>query len=367
METSVLIIGFIILAATAGFYFIDLPEENLIVDFETNKEKLSMGEELTVKVRGTNATLKQITIDFADNKQIKNCENLRDCFFEITVTPKEGVYILKIRVESTTNKIEKTKRITVIKEKQECVNEISFGQCAQEKPLYCNNGLLENNCETCGCETNQYCSNSNCFITAGNINLLVFDYPTEVLIGREFEIIGEIEAVEQIFQGAQYRVELILGEKEIIKNYSLEAKPGEKIELKIGLTLEQGSYDLNFSVFALNKEKQLVGNIFVKNAITAKTILTRLDIPQITSIFVEGDDVIISWNKISGAKEYKLYKSVDANPAFISYKYYKSFSAEQNTGVIQALAPGTHFFVLTAANDFGGESEYSEVQTAGIE
>ncbi|MCH7902376.1 hypothetical protein IIC68_01340 [archaeon] len=368
METQGLIIVIIVLAAT-GFYFIELPmEENLIIDFETNKNQITTTEKLNVKVRAENATIKQIIIELGEETKNKQCNETRECLFETEFNPKKGIYSLKIIVETTTETLEETKKITVIDETNKCVNNILFGQCAGEKPLYCNNGILEDNCENCGCEETAYCSNTSCEPKAAPVKLVGIDYPKEVLAGRGFEIIINAELLENIFNGSKYDVQLKIGEKEIIKQFTLdEAKKGEILELKIrGITLEPGTHDLNATIFSLNQKKEITGNIFVENAVTARTTFPKPKTPTITSIFAEGDDVIISWNTIDEATEYKLYKSVDANPVFISYKYYQSFNPEQTSGVIQALEQGTHFFVLTAANDLGGESDYSEVATGVI-
>ena len=92
----------------------------------------------------------------------------------------------------------------------------------------------------------------------------------------------------------------------------------------------------------------------------------EIQAPSIQSIFSEGDDAIISWSKVKGAKEYVLYKSVSANPAFISYKKHAVFFGSKNAGVIQALNEGTHFFVITAIDYYNNESEYSNVESTHI-
>lgn len=365
-----MIIVIIVLVATTGFYFIGLPmEENLIIDFETNKNQITITEKLIVKVRAENATIKQIIIELGGETKSKQCNETRECLFETEFNPKKGIYNLKAIVETTSETLEETKRIIVIDETNKCVNNILFGECAGKKPLFCNSGILEDNCENCGCEETAYCSNNSCYPRAAPVKLVGIDYPKEVLVGRGFEVIINAELLENIFSGSRYDVQLNIGEKEIIKQFTLdEAKKGEILELKISeITLEQGTHDLNATIFSLNQKKEITGNIFVENAVTARTTFPKPKAPTITSIFAEGDDIIISWNTIDDATEYKLYKSVDANPVFISYKYYQSFNSEQTSGVIQALEHGTHFFVLTAANDLGGESDYSEVAMGVIE
>ena len=45
---------------------------------------------------------------------------------------------------------------------EECVDGSSFGQCSLEKPKYCQNGNLVDNCEMCGCNVGEICSESLC-------------------------------------------------------------------------------------------------------------------------------------------------------------------------------------------------------------
>ena len=45
---------------------------------------------------------------------------------------------------------------------EECADGSSFGQCSLEKPKYCQDGTLIDNCEMCGCNVGELCSNSVC-------------------------------------------------------------------------------------------------------------------------------------------------------------------------------------------------------------
>ena len=45
---------------------------------------------------------------------------------------------------------------------EECADGSSFGQCSLEKPKYCQDGALIDNCEMCGCNAGEICSESAC-------------------------------------------------------------------------------------------------------------------------------------------------------------------------------------------------------------
>ncbi len=52
---------------------------------------------------------------------------------------------------------------------QTCSDGTSYGSCSSIKPLYCNNGVLTNNCSTCGCDAISVCepTSNNCVAPSG--------------------------------------------------------------------------------------------------------------------------------------------------------------------------------------------------------
>ena len=45
----------------------------------------------------------------------------------------------------------------------ECSDGSTYGQCSLEKPKYCQEGKIVDNCELCGCNVGEVCSESACF------------------------------------------------------------------------------------------------------------------------------------------------------------------------------------------------------------
>lgn len=45
---------------------------------------------------------------------------------------------------------------------EQCIDGSRFGQCALERPKYCQDGTLVDNCEMCGCRVGEICSESLC-------------------------------------------------------------------------------------------------------------------------------------------------------------------------------------------------------------
>lgn len=55
------------------------------------------------------------------------------------------------------------KKVSEEKIIEECADGSRFGQCSLEKPKYCQDGALIDNCEMCGCNVGEICSESACF------------------------------------------------------------------------------------------------------------------------------------------------------------------------------------------------------------
>ncbi|VVC00496.1 Uncharacterised protein [uncultured archaeon] len=88
--------------------------------------------------------------------------------------------------------------------------------------------------------------------------------------------------------------------------------------------------------------------------------------PSLLGAFVEGDDVVLSWAKVEGAAECRIYVSSGANPAFIQYTLAKTVPGTETSAAIQSLAGGKHFFVMTCTGVNGKESKFSAVKEAEV-
>ena len=333
----------------------NFPEQNAVFEVSVNKENLVKGEELMILVNWQGDLL----IELGNEKKTEVCDSF--CEKEFSFHPVEGVYKLKV----TQNKSEKiafeTKRIIVTKAKKECVNSVAFNECSETKPFYCNNGVLEENCEKCGCNTNQYCYENKCFLIPVLPKFSDLSFPKKVLINQEFSITQELN-FENIVGSARYELIIEINHEKFYKKF---VATKEKMSISFEeLLLPLGEYDFNVVLLGFNPiEEELLSQ---SGKIEVITQLPELQIPIFKSVFLEGDDIVFSWQTVENAEKYNIYKSIDANPAFISYKYFTNFSGEQNTGVIQALNTGTHFFVMTSEDYFGNESEYSEMKSITV-
>ncbi|HZX20459.1 MAG TPA: hypothetical protein VFF13_05585 [archaeon] len=363
--------GIIVVIAIAVLFTVQkIPVTQLDSQFILNSTTLNLGETLEVNITAKNVPIKKIDFQLGTEKRSVDCHNNYECLLHASLQPAIGVYNAKAIIETSSGEKKiHTMRITVTKQKSECVNGVRFDSCSEEKPLYCSNGILVKNCSICGCNEGFYCAEESCSPIAGKLELVQVNYPKEVLKDAKFRVSVIMKAEKTLRSGATYLVELSLGNLVRSETFTIgELAQTDSVKFEIReLSLQESVNDINLSVYALNIEKELLENFFEKNAVTVVSEAKTLEAPQITQFFLEGNDLIISWSKVENASEYKLYKSVDANPVFISYSLFQSFPAEQNSAVIQELEQGTHFFVMTADSEFANESGYSEVETIVVQ
>ena len=68
--------------------------------------------------------------------------------------------------------IEEKKAVEEKKIASTCSDGANYGTCSAEKPKYCDNGNLINDCAKCGCDKNGLCSNGECLMGSAKIGFL---------------------------------------------------------------------------------------------------------------------------------------------------------------------------------------------------
>ncbi len=333
---------------------------------EVAPENPFSGDEVSVKAIFLGYGVEEIVVQLGNEKKSFLCPDRQDCSQTFLFTPSAGVHVLKVTGRGE-EALSESRRIAVLERKQDkCLNGILFGECSTEKPLYCDNGEVRSNCGKCGCENGEFCSGSVCRAIAGKLAISKIVFPAVVPLGKKFSVKAELVALEKIFGGAQYAIGLGIGKKKLETTATAPETPKDGIISAgfDGILLGVGIYDVNVSVFALNLEKEALGNYSSNGAIRVALDTVAPEAPEITGVFAEGDDAVITWSGADDTSEYRLYASIEANPAFISYKFAKSFPGNTGSGVLEALSPGTHFFVMTAVDEAGNESKYSNVESA---
>ncbi len=338
---------------------------------EVDKSAALSGEEINVLAFANGySNAEKIALEYGNEKTEFACGTEKICRASVSFRPGAGVYLIKATLLGRSGIMgEKSERIVVVDNATAgCVNGAEYGKCASQRPLYCDNGKLVDNCELCGCSQGHYCSGAKCLPHAGNAEIVNVGYPERALAGKAFTVRAIIKPDANSPEGAGFEPELIIGGK----SYASPAKKvaganGELEAMFEGVYIaSEGKYGIELRVYALNAQKELAGTWSKKDAVNVLASFPPPAAPSLLSAFAEGDDVVLSWETVEGAAGYKLYRSVDANPAYIAYKYDRPFNGSDASGVVNNMAAGTHFFVLTAIDEFGQESGYSEVKSATI-
>jgi len=360
------IIALSVIAGAIIFMLIqETAPQNPSLSLSVNKHNLEAGEEIVASARADESIGLTVILEVGQEKKSLECAE-NPCVLVLSTAPKPGVYSLRARVTGLEEgkTLEASRRIVVSERKTTCVDGTWFGSCAGKKPLFCSSGVLEEKCSECGCDEGFYCTGKRCAAKALPLELVSLEFPRKAEAGKNFLVKATLKGESQ--PGAAYTARLKIGAQELEKNISSGPVNGTIEVVFSNVNLNQGSFDLNLTVLAQNIREETSLEHFEENAVIVVSEIGPPAAPAITSVFVEGDDALISWGKVGGASGYRLYKSVDANPAFISYRLLKEFPGESESGVVEALGSGTHFFVMTATDGFGNESDYSNVETAVI-
>ncbi|HLC79450.1 MAG TPA: hypothetical protein VJG83_03385 [archaeon] len=340
------------------------PLERGSIEIELENEEIAQGESITVNVRAQNTGAGEIVVEMGSLQKSINCPQ-GSCEQQVIFTPSQGVYVVFAYAINEDEKIQSSKKkVVVLQSGKFCANSIAFGSCGKEKPQYCNEGVIENNCEKCGCGHGFFCEGQLCTPLSSPLKIEGATYPQKVEAGKQFYFTLTLKPESATEAGARYRAVAQVGSEKFEKGFSLEGRTDGNFSIYIPASLDAGVFEVKIFVFALNENEQKTSE-FVGNIQSLKD-LPPPTAPVLQQVFAEGDDAIISWSQVSEAREYRLYKSSSVNPAYISYKFYQSYGKDDTSTVIQSLEKGSHFFVISAVDEFNNESPYSEVQSITI-
>ncbi|MEM4326655.1 MAG: hypothetical protein QXZ13_00605 [Candidatus Diapherotrites archaeon] len=322
------------------------------INFYTTKENFFENEEITFYLSAKNT--EQVIINFGTEKKVLECNN--ECEKEFKEKLKAGAYSIEAQAIGKNDTTKVYSKIYVKPTKIKCSDGTENNNCSEKKPYYCENGSLKENCLVCGCEEGYYCNEGKCNISVLKLKKIEADFPNRVTPNSKFVVKAIVEFDEQTIKGTTYYFSLNGNEAQ---KYIFDGETEKEIELT-DYAPKEGTIDISIVSYANENKREIMGTFYKQKAIIVESERKKLDAPTING-FAEGKDIILSWNKIEGAVEYRLYKSLDANPIYISYKLYKKISGNETSIVLQNQNQGGHYFVLTAINAYGEESLYSNV------
>ena len=321
------------------------------------------GETVLVAVSAKNSD--KIRITFGEETETVACDSGTDCYAERQFTPKPGIYKVRVLAAGAGGEIEQSATITVLESLAKCIGNTPEGKCAKEKPKMCVNGKFEEKCSVCGCEPGNECAGEVCVAEMPNAIKLDAEYPKKIGEGVPFKARAKITFDGPTSSG-KFTAKAELGGVSFSKEFSPDTAGSNEYYFELEFpALKKGVYDLYIKIYRQSEANPKI-NYFQAKAIEAVEKGPRLSAPQGLSGFSEGKDIILSWSPVMQAESYKIYKSSDANPAFISYQLKGSAPGTETSYVLQAQNPGSHFFIITAADIFGVESEYSQVAVVNV-
>ncbi|MBU2099661.1 hypothetical protein KKG83_05510 [Candidatus Micrarchaeota archaeon] len=349
--TIAVIVGIFFTLSSSGVIKIEGITHKAEINIES-KESFSKGEQAVFEVKAENfAGIKKMIYVSPYKTEEKTC-NSQQCDAVFTETfKKTGLFFVEIRLELADNgKMTEKKKIQVIEGEKKCSDGTVFGYCSKEKPKYCNNGKLEENCIKCGCEQGTCIENKCLAEEALEIKEVYFakkfvepNEKTEIILEKEEGSQGQNEfTVQWVKEGKTEKTEKLNAELSSCIKCSLYANSPEK----------EGIYKLNFSF----KEKVFsLGEVVVRNDVTAPAKPTGFIARK------SNGKILLGWNSNNedDLMEYLIYRSSEDTTAFTTYVYAKTVDKKETGTELEIMA--TNYFYLIAVDYYGNKSEPSEV------
>jgi len=355
------------------------------------KESIGAGEGLNARAEARDEKgLKEIIYESVNKEEIIECSNQKHCVGEFSDSfMKKGIYQLKFTsINSLGEKMEEKKKLMVLDEGKKCLDGTAFNQCSEDKPVYCEEGKLVNKCSECGCVSGHEClSSGEC--KGETVELEI----SEVKAEREYvkpdapvNLIIELKngAGKTALKGTAYLLYLVFSsegnEKENTYNFSLEkeVENGGIIEAEVrefnnsgkGFSLEEGSYSIEVKLFDAASSvccAEAMSEHFEQEFITVKEDSIAPNAPKGLKAEISGNKIELKWSRNSeeDLQEYRLYESNNVTAAYIMYSLKETIPKEKNNTETGYEEGKEYYFVLTAVDYYGNESDYSGVVKAG--
>ncbi len=315
-----------------------------------SKESFEKGEAGMFEIKAESSqTIKKIIYISPNKREEQKC-NAKECAFTFSESFQEkGVFFIEIQLELSDNrKISEKKKIQVIETGKKCADGTLFEECSEEKPNYCNQGKLEENCSICGCskgnciegkciyvgvmEISEIALEKSFFKPKEKINLKV---KTQEITKGEFEFIVEWEKNEKIEKSENKTKEITC------ENCQTE------FELEIITPEKEGKYTINLK---FKEDIYSTENITIRNDSSSPATPTGIIASK------SNGKILLGWNKNTedDLMEYNIYRSKEDTTAYTTYVFAQTVKREE-TGIELELW-GTNYFYLTAVDYYGNES-----------
>jgi len=334
-------------------------------------EEINLNENTIIKVRVSDKDLVSFLILKFRDKEIKKECLKRSCTFEFSQTfNTPGIFEIEFIAENNSGKqILQSFNVRVYDTTKSCIDSTKFGECSNTKPIFCQEGILIENCEICDCPEGKECINQVCNIVPKEIKIQGINPFPKKIVRENDDFILKVELInhnnEVVSAGSNYLIkatfldsETLQVQKEISLQEQLDPNSTKEFELEI-LGLTQGIYSVNVELFL--KEK-LIDSMLIENFIESSTDIFPPAKPTGLTANFNGNVLEISWNpnNESDLEGYNLYKSTSIQATHIKYSIISSYDKQTSNAEIVGLEERKHIFVLRAFDTLNNQSEFSQ-------
>lgn len=339
------------------------------LEVSSPSEQVLVGKAMQLSATAVGAETAQIELEFEGKLQSFSCTQ-SPCTATFEIVPgKKGILFATVQAKYPGGVLSKKVPVRVVSPQSTCIDSTVFGECSEEKPLFCLEGELVSDCEKCGCPESTKCTQSACVPSSTGLELTglkqakIFAAPATWPLFVVFAAALEKKAPA----GASYSINahLYSADKNFFlqKNFSLEsdlaAGTAKEIELVFEEPLPEGAFSLRVELFGDGK---LSEKTFENALVVRQPDNVAPSAPLWVGWSNEGEKTRLSWqpNPEDDMKEYALLQSSEENPGYITYHALATVPAMQTSFLVDRPLTG-NFFILRAVDWYGNESGYSEV------
>ena len=330
------------------------PETNLEIK---SNESFVKGENAEIKIKAESSfMIKKIIYSSPTKTEEKTCNKTKCEIMFNEVFSKASAFYIEVEIElDNGNKLKEKKKIIVTETEKKCSDGTVFGECSLNKPDYCNNGKIEENCGLCGCEKGE-CINGSCGIKEEELEIIGM-HPTKKFFKPEKEVnlVIESNGAKGTFEFAiEWKKNGII-EKSEVKTKTVSGNTGTDytgFELMVTAPKKEGVYLIEVSYQGKTYSES---GITIRNDSTAPAMPTGL-----TARKAEGK-VLIGWNQNSedDLMQYIVFRSNEDNQAYTTY--IKAQTLNKTVTGTELDLWQTNYFYIVAVDYFGNKSAPSTV------
>jgi hypothetical protein len=334
-------------------------EETPVPEIDVVNESFSAGAYESIQI---NAFFQQGIESIEFEGMVFDCGKQQNCFAEFPVLfDSAGTKQIAFTVFSVSGSFELKKTVKVFDSRKKCLDGTVFGFCSDEL-MFCDNGDLVSDCSECGCFDGFECIENNCVWVSPDLNFEIIEFSDLVGSGRSLlvSVLIKNNSLSSIPEGTSLTAKLLKEGSEISSldfSFSALAEEEQSTQMVFSLpelTTEESMFSIEF-IYA----GQSLGLIELGEVQVLEENGVPPSAPINLNASIYGNAVDLSWTESDSRTVYfRVYKSINVTEAFISYGFVGETASISFS--FDSVEEGNNYFVVTAVDVFGLESDYSE-------